>query len=810
MSPTANGPSRLRRLGRVLEPWVFAHRRRVLAVLALLTVVLGWQAAQLQLDAAFDRAQPAGYRDRAADAPDGGNPVRIVVLRAHGSIYDRAFLTRLKALTEGIALLPGLDRRQLRSLFTPELRLVEVRESRYFGTRVVPAGFDPEHATRAELLALRATVLRAGLVGRYVTRDHRGVLIEAAWLARDPASGQRYPQRALAQALEDVVRAAEATGGDDFRIDVLGAPVLAEALAVEAEGALLYAAGTFMAVALLLVFALGSLRIASLAVASLVVAIVWQLGLLHLAGVALDPDAAWAIAIASTAGLVAAAQFGLRWLQVAAEGGRSGFEASLETWRELAGPLSAGLAVAALAAVALATVGEVPLTRQVAVVAAVGIAAWLPIVALALPVLLSGTGTVRVRWRLADWLDDRLAALAGLARPAVGVALLVAIGALSGFSAWQQRGQPVEPAGADLARLSPDNPVRIEAQRVATAFPQTVLGLRVDVAAAADACTDPQALEQLDQLAWQLENLSGVVAVTALPQALKRVLSAFGDGSPKFRVLSRSAETLTQAMAPIDTGSGLHAADCTLLPVTVQLARRDAALLAAVAAEVERFNRPNAAEFFARHRDADAGRCADPATRAEDAACPLVARIAGGPLALALARQAAVVAALPRSALVVLGVLAVGGALLLGDVLAMLAVLLPLAFAGWLALGLIAASGAALTLLTLPLWLAAVIAGFGSYLLLVRAARAAILAGLPVAAALRGALHDNGRPLLVMVVTAVGFALWIGAGYPAQRGVGKLLAISAAAIGGVGITVLPALIALLLGGRPAVAGTEKG
>lgn len=802
---------RLRRLRRALEPLLFAHRRAVLALFALLTALLGWQAAGLPFDAAQDRALP--YALHGQPSIDGANPVRIAVLRGSGSIYDRAFLVRLKAFTEGIALLPGIDRPRLRSLFTPELRHVEVRESRYYGTPVVPAGFDPEHATRADLIALRAAVQRSGVIGRYVTRDQRGVLIEAAWLTHDPATGERWPQRVLAQSLEDVVRVAEATGGDDFSIHVLGAPVLAEALAVEAEGALLLAAAATVLIMLLLVFALGSLRMGLLTTALLPVAVVWQLGVLRLAGLVLDPDAVWAIAIAAAAGLAATAQLTLRWLQVAAEGGRAGFEASLATWRERAGPLSAGLAISALAAAALAAVSAVPLTRQVAIVAAVGIAAWLPLVAVLLPVLLSGFGTVRIRWRLADGLDRWLAALAGLSRPAFGVAALIAIGALSGFSAWQQRAQPVEPAGADLARLSPDNPVRIEAQRVASAFPRTVQSLRVIAEASADACTDPEALEQLDALVWRLENLPAVDGVTALPQALKRVLSAFGDGSPKFRALSQSRDTLTQAMAPIDASAGLHAADCTVLPITLQLRRRDAATLASVAAAVAAFNVANADDFRARHREADAADCTPHRLRAADGAaptrapaCPLVAKVADGPLGLALARQAAVADSLLPSALVVGAVLALGAWLLLGDALAMLAVMIPLAFASWLALGLIATSGAALTLLTLPLWLAMVVAGFGSYLPVVRATRTAVVTGLPVPAALRNALRDDGRPLLVLLVMAAGFAVWIAAGYPAQRGVGKLLAIGMATLGVVGLTALPALIALLLGGQPPAAG----
>ncbi len=790
---------------RLLETLIFAHRRWLLAILAATSLLLGWQASGLKLDAAFDRAQPADHpysqaELRHRDAIDGANPMRIALLRKAGSIYDPAFLSRLKALTDGIGHLPGIDRSRLRSLFTPEVRYVEVSEGRYFGASVVPADFDPENASRAQLATLRSHVAKAGITGRYVSADQRGAQIEIAWLARDPLSGAPYDQRQLLHSLDDVLRAARATSGNDFSIHLIGAPALAEALAVEAPRAALFAAAGLALSGLLLVIVLGSLRVTALSLGCVALATIWQLGLIRLFGIALDPDAAWAIAVTVTAGLIAGAQFGLRWLQLAAEGDRAGFEASLQTWRQLAGSLGGGLLIAALAAAMLAAFSDVPLSRQVALVVVLGLIAAVPMVGLGLPILLSWTGTVRSRWRLSSWLDALIDALAALSRPRAGIAVLVAVGALGGLSIWQQRAQPIEPAGADLARLSPDNPAKTDAAKVAAAFPRNVREFRVIVEAAAQACTDAEALEQLDRLVWQLENLPMVTGSTALPQSLKRVLTAFSEGSPKFRVLTRNRETLTQAMAPITADSGLHADDCATFPVSLYLDRRDAASLATVAAEVDRFNRDNAAEFFDSHRDVDAAYCADPRRRdtANARACPIRALLASGPLGASLARQTALLDFRGTAALIMFGALAFGVWLLLGDALAMAAVLLPLAVAGWIGLGMAASSGVALTLLTLPLGLSSLAAGVGSHLLMVRHLRDSIAAGQPLAAALREALAIHGRVLLVALAMAAGFAVWIAAAYPAQRGVGKLLALAWTTIALSGLVILPAFASLLL------------
>ncbi|MCX7072077.1 MAG: hypothetical protein NTW01_13925 [Gammaproteobacteria bacterium] len=809
------------RLKSALESVIFAHRRLLLAVLLAITLLLAEQASRLTLEAGFDRAQPVRHPYsqvdlRHRDVFDGANPVRIAVLRSDGDLYDPVFLMRVKALTDGLAALPGIDRRHLRSLFTPEVRYVEVVEGRYFGGSVVPAEFDPEHATPAELARLRRNVAKAGITGRYVSADRRGVLIEAAWLARDPDTGQPFDQHQIMQGIDDVLRAARATSGGDFSVHVSGAPALARALAEEVPQALLVAAGGLLLSAVLLVFMIGAARVATISLSCMVIQMIWQLGLIQLAGLRLDPDAAWALAVTATAGLLSMAQFGLRWLDNSADGGHAGFSASLRSWHQLAWPLTVVLLTATAAAAALALISDVPLIRQIAVVTALGLLAALPITLLALPILLSWTGTARIGWRLADWFDARLASLGQLARPWLGLFVMVAVGALAGVSGWLQRDQPVEPAATDLARLSPANPAKADGAKLAAAFPRNVREFRVIVEADPDACTDPEVMEQVDRLVWQLENLPMVTGSTALPQAQRRVLTAFADGSPKFRVLPRNRETLRQAMAPISADTGLHADGCATLPISLYLSRRDAESLLAVANEVERFNTANAAEFFDSHRDVDAAYCAEqrrlrplgPLPEPMRRSCPVEGQLAAGPLGASLARQQALLAFRGPAALVLAAALAAGCWLLLGDALATVAVLLPLALAGWIGLGLMAISGLALTQLTLTLWLMCLAAGLVGHLLIVRHLHDRLKAGHPLMAALRAALVAHGRILLVALAMAAGFALWILADYPAQRGAGKLLAIGWSVIAVSGLLVLPAFASLLLAGAPARAGRD--
>lgn len=116
------------RLVRAIEPLIFARRPFTLALLALLTVLLGWQATRLTVTAADDREHVAStvIQDGAdadpADPADAPGRIRIALSTRGNDLYTAGFLFRLKTLTEAVGAMPGIDPASVRSLFSPALR----------------------------------------------------------------------------------------------------------------------------------------------------------------------------------------------------------------------------------------------------------------------------------------------------------------------------------------------------------------------------------------------------------------------------------------------------------------------------------------------------------------------------------------------------------------------------------------------------------------------------------------------------------------------------------------------------------------
>ncbi len=135
--------------GNFLENLVFNHRRTVLVLCALVTLVLGYQATKIQLQAGFEKTLPKAhpyvlnYRANKNELKGLGNNLRIVVAVKEGTIFTPENLKFLETVNDEIFFIPGVDRNGMKSLFTPNTRWRVVTEEGFEGGPVIPGDFDP-------------------------------------------------------------------------------------------------------------------------------------------------------------------------------------------------------------------------------------------------------------------------------------------------------------------------------------------------------------------------------------------------------------------------------------------------------------------------------------------------------------------------------------------------------------------------------------------------------------------------------------------------------------------------------------------
>ena len=192
-SSAASSPSRLDVFVDRLALALFRRRKPLGLLFAVVTVALGWSATHVQLDPGFKKLIPLRHELMApflkhGDRFSGANRILVnVQWKGEGDIYNAEFLKTLRAVTDDVFFTPGVNRGAVFSLFTPNVRYIEVTEDGFSGEVVIPSRFTPD----AEGLAqVRANVARSGVIGQLVANDLKSAIVRADLLDVDPQTGK--------------------------------------------------------------------------------------------------------------------------------------------------------------------------------------------------------------------------------------------------------------------------------------------------------------------------------------------------------------------------------------------------------------------------------------------------------------------------------------------------------------------------------------------------------------------------------------------------------------------------------------------
>jgi hypothetical protein len=160
--------------GNRLERLIFNHRLAVMLACLLITVLLGYSAVKVSLNASYEMMLPIGhpyiqnFAKNRTQLRGLGNTLRVVVENTQGDIFDPAYLETLKKVNDELFLTPGVDRAWVKSIWMPVVRWTEVTEEGFNGGPVMPDTYD---GSPQSVEQLRMNVQRAGLVGSLVSND---------------------------------------------------------------------------------------------------------------------------------------------------------------------------------------------------------------------------------------------------------------------------------------------------------------------------------------------------------------------------------------------------------------------------------------------------------------------------------------------------------------------------------------------------------------------------------------------------------------------------------------------------------------
>jgi len=585
--------------GNRLERLIFNNRVAVMLACLVVTLVLGYLAVQVSLNASYEKMLPVGHpyiQNYAANKEQLrglGNTLRIVVDNTQGDIFDPAYLDTLRQVNDELFLTPGVDRAWVKSIWMPVVRYNEVTEEGFAGGPVMPDTYD---GSKPAVELLRQNIMKAGLVGSLVANDFKSAMIIVPLLDVDPVSKAPIDYWELSRAVETNVRAKYETADGKYKVRVIGFAKIIGSLLDGILKVMMYFGAAILIAAAILFYFTRCVRSTFVVLLCSLIAVIWQIGLLHLLGLGLDPFSVLVPFLIFAIGVSHGAQK-MNGIQQDVGRGTCTLVAARYTFRRLfVAGVTALLNGAAGFAVLLLI--PIPAIRELAIAATIGVCVLLFTNLVLLPVILSitgvsktaaarslkqeeqGVGTTGV-WALFNHFADRKS----WAAAAVIVSLLLGIGGYL-VSKRLQIGD-LDPGAPELRANSRYN--------VDNAFITANFSLSSDVFAVIiktppEACTRYATLQQADRLAWALQQLPAVQATVSLADSVKQVTAGTYEGSAKWYTLSRNQDVLNYgAQQAIQNTPDLTNAECSVMPVIAYLKDHKAATLDEVSATVEKF-----------------------------------------------------------------------------------------------------------------------------------------------------------------------------------------------------------------------------
>ena len=583
--------------GNFLERLVFNHRQWVLVLCALITLVLGFQATKIKLQAGFEKTLPKAHQyvlnyQANQDALKGlGNNLRIVVAVKEGTIFTPENLKYLETVSDEIFFVPGVDRNGMKSLFTPNTRWRVVTEEGFEGGPVIPGDFD---ATSPKSIAeVQLNMVRAGILGDLIANDLKSMTIIVPLLDNDPETDERLDYADLSDKLEEI-RDRFTADDPDKSIHIIGFAKLVGDLIDGLFAVMAFFAVAVVIAAILLYWYTRCIRSTVMVILITLIAVTWQMGILATLGYELDPFSILVPFLIFAIGVSHGAQKLNGVLQDIGRGTHR-YIAARYTFRRLflaglTALLSDGVGFAVLMII------QIQVIQDLAITASIGVLVLIFTNLILIPVALSYTGVgkkcaerashgaksaeeMHIVWRFLLSFTRK-----GPAAAAIVISVLMAIGGIY-VSRDLQIGD-LDPGAPELradSRYNRDVAFMIENYSVSTDV------FAVIVKTEENGCIEHEGLSLANELEWRLRQLEGVEEIGGLNVRTRDLMMGLNEGFPKWEALFRNQDTINYAVTEL---ANLDYVDpgCSIWAMPVYLADHKAATLGRVVDTLEQFN----------------------------------------------------------------------------------------------------------------------------------------------------------------------------------------------------------------------------
>jgi predicted RND superfamily exporter protein len=582
-------------IGKVAH-WLFSHRRILLILNILITIVLGVMASQLRVQAGFTKMIPLNHPYMSTFLEyqqdfGGANKVLVALKNTKGDIYDKDFMDRLRQLTEEVFYIKGVERSSVTSLFTSNVRYNEVVEDGFRGGNIVSADFA---GTPEQLDKVRENLFKSDWVGRIVANDETAAMVVATLQENDPDTGKRLDLQEVAKKLEDIRGKYEADG---YTVHIIGFAKAMGDIAEGAAGVLVFFGVAFVVTAVLLYWYSGSLVLTALALICAIVPVIWLLGLLPVFGLGLDPMSILVPFLIFSIAVSHAVQMTNAW-KLETLHGADGVTASTHSFEKLFIPGATALLANAFGFMVIAFV-DIEIVRELAYTATIGVTVMIITNKVLLPILMSyykfsphEAQKLHGKETMGDWLWERLGPLAS--RKTAWIAIAIGL-VLLAFGISQARHLHIGDLGKGVPELKPDARYNQDVEMITSHFAIGVDNLQIIAEAKAkdeedSPCVDREVMERIEDFEFQMRQVDGVATVRSLAGFVQNMTQMFAETYSKWRMLPESRAQIAQGVGyATRLGNEFMDSRCTAMPINLYTVDHQATTIEHIVDKVKAF-----------------------------------------------------------------------------------------------------------------------------------------------------------------------------------------------------------------------------
>ena len=581
-----HSPTLMQRFVERCADLLMANRKVLLGVFVLITLALGYSATHVRLDPGFNKQIPVRH-DYMLNFLEfsriftGANRLLVSVnWKGEGDIYTPQFLETLQHVTDDVFFISGVSRPSVTSLFTPNVRYIEITEDGYVGDLVVP----PQYAASPEdLQQVRSNAARSGQIGRLLANDLKSAMVRADLQDVDPKTGQPVSYVDVARSLEDI-RAKYSSA--DIEINIVGFAKLVGDVVEGLNTVIGFFAVAFLITGLLLWLYSRSLRLTLVALCVALLPVIWLLGLLPLLGLGIDPMSILVPFLIFSIGVSHAVQMTNAWKQEV-QAGSDSVSAAKTAFSTIFIPGALALLMNALGFGVIMLI-DIPIVHELGVTACIGVMLMIITNKMMLPLIIAHLTleprSLTARSPLSHQRHPLWWRLSALATPGPALWVFAISLLLLGVGATKARQLQIGDIGSGAPELRADSRYNQDNQKIISSYSigLDVLSVFLTVADRSEACLDPNVMRAVETFDFKMREVPGVQSVQSVAGMSKQVIAGNNEGNPRWAAIPGSAQGLQQGAYAYSPDSGLVTDGCQQMQILVFLTDHEGSTVAQV------------------------------------------------------------------------------------------------------------------------------------------------------------------------------------------------------------------------------------